>query len=99
MQRRFSVFSHSSEKPLRMTMLMCWLVQIETIIKWIAMTFCTGIRGPPRMNYNNCGDPSTFHRAASSGQNFNVCNTLVYVQIPEILMAFPLASVVLYVLC
>lgn len=37
------------------------------------MTFAVSLR----INYNNFGDPSTFHPAPASGLNFFLFNTLV----------------------
>ncbi len=40
------------------------------------MTFGSEIHVPLRMNCNNFGDSMTFNLAPSSGQSFNVSNTL-----------------------
>lgn len=54
---------------------------------------------PLRMNSNSCGDPLTFHRAPSSGQIFNLSNTLGYDQISAKRMLFPPATALLCVQC
>ncbi len=73
-----------------------WLLQITTLLQtiqytvhsllynisqpcWMNMTFCTDIHGPQK-NPNNFS--LNFRLAPSSGQNFNLSNTLVYDQIP-----------------
>ena len=40
---------------------------------WIAVTFAVSLR----INYNNFGDPSTFHPGPASGLNFFLFDTLV----------------------
>lgn len=57
--------------PLRWT----FVVLSEMSIGWIAMTLGPHVDVPLRMNYNIFGDPLTFQ--SSSGQNFNLSNTLV----------------------
>ena len=52
----------------------------------IAMKFCTVIT--LQMNYNNSGNPLTFH-LISPGQSCNLSNTLLYNQKPAKLMTFP----------
>ncbi len=58
---------------------------------WIAVKFGTHVHASLRINCNNFGDPLTFNLAPSSGQNFNLCNTLVY----DELLVFASALVVL----
>ncbi len=62
----------------------------------IGMEFVADIHVPLRMNYNNFGDPLTFHLAPSSGPNFILSNTVVYDQIPAKLVT---ASAVLCISC
>ncbi len=84
-----NIWSLDSSATIRLT----FVALTKTNIRWIAIKFGTDIQVPLRMNCNHFDEPLTFHIAPSSGQNFNLSNTLVYHQIPAKLMLLNRAPV------
>ena len=61
------------------------------------MRFGSDIHAPLRMNYKYFDDPLTFLLVPSPGHRFYLYNMSVHDQIFRKIMAFPSASVILYV--
>ena len=81
----------SSSTAMRLTFVF-FLWNVSTTIGYIAMTFGTDTHIHFRVHYYHFGDSLDFDLVPSSGQTFNLNNTVVYDQIPAKLKTISLRS-------